>query len=162
MCGLLVVFWRSFWRESLSLKGESELDFPNVLMNARYKNWCSYVDQLNQILHYLGTPSEDTLRHVAAPRVGRLSRNIAVFLLCCSVLLEPPLKAQDYIRSLPIRPRVPFTQMFPLANPLALDLLAKMLNFDTAKRITCEQALEHPYLAVWHDPTDEPGCPTVR
>jgi len=95
-----------------------------------------YVDQLNQILHYLGTPSEDTLRRVGSPR------------------------AQDYIRSLPIRPRVPFTQMFPHANPLALDLLAKMLNFDPAKRITCDQALEHPYLAVWHDPTDEPVCPT--
>jgi serine/threonine protein kinase len=52
--------------------------------------------------------------------------------------------------------------MFPHANPLALDLLAKMLNFDPVKRITCEQALEHPYLAVWHDPTDEPVCPTVR
>jgi serine/threonine protein kinase len=52
--------------------------------------------------------------------------------------------------------------MFPHANPLALDLLAKMLHFDPAKRITCEQALEHPYLAVWHDPTDEPVCPTVR
>jgi serine/threonine protein kinase len=35
-----------------------------------------------------------------------------------------------------------------------------MLNFDPAKRITCEQALEHPYLAVWHDPSDEPICPT--
>lgn len=52
--------------------------------------------------------------------------------------------------------------MFPHANPLALDLLAKMLNFDPAKRITCDQALDHPYLAVWHDPTDEPVCPTVR
>jgi len=95
-----------------------------------------YVDQLNQILHYLGTPSEDTLRRVGSPR------------------------AQDYIRSLPIRPRVPFAQLFPHANPLALDLLAKMLHFDPAKRITCDQALEHPYLAVWHDPTDEPVCPT--
>ena len=37
-----------------------------------------------------------------------------------------------------------------------------MLNFDPAKRITCEQALQHPYLAVWHDPTDEPVCPNVR
>ncbi len=36
-----------------------------------------------------------------------------------------------------------------------------MLNFDPAKRITCDQALEHPYLAVWHDPTDEPVCPNV-
>ncbi|KAF8496450.1 CMGC/MAPK/ERK protein kinase [Russula emetica] len=95
-----------------------------------------YVDQLNQILHYLGTPSEDTLRRVGSPR------------------------AQDYIRSLPARPRVPFTQMFPHANPLAIDLLAKMLTFDPAKRITCEEALEHPYLTVWHDPTDEPVCPT--
>lgn len=30
----------------------------------------SYVDQLNQILHYLGTPSEDTLRRVGSPRVS--------------------------------------------------------------------------------------------
>jgi serine/threonine protein kinase len=32
-----------------------------------------YVDQLNQILHFLGTPSEDTLRRVGSPRV-RASR----------------------------------------------------------------------------------------
>ena len=118
----------------------------------------SYVDQLNQILHYLGTPSEDTLRRVGSPRVGLLYRNLCFVAYCCF----DPLKAQDYIRSLPIRPRVPFSQLFPHANPLALDLLAKMLNFDPAKRITCEQALQHPYLAVWHDPTDEPVCPTVR
>jgi serine/threonine protein kinase len=29
-----------------------------------------YVDQLNQILHYLGTPSEETLRRVGSPRVS--------------------------------------------------------------------------------------------
>ena len=96
-----------------------------------------YVDQLNQILHYLGTPSEDTLRRVGSPR------------------------AQDYIRSLPIKPRVPFATLFPRANPLAIDLLAQLLNFDPAKRITCEQALKHPYLQVWHDPADEPVCPAV-
>jgi serine/threonine protein kinase len=118
----------------------------------------SYVDQLNQILHYLGTPSEDTLRRVGSPRVGLLHRSLCFVAYYCF----DPLKAQDYIRSLPIRPRVPFSQLFPHANPLALDLLAKMLNFDPAKRITCEQALQHPYLAVWHDPTDEPVCPTVR
>lgn len=94
----------------------------------------SYVDQLNQILHYLGTPSEDTLRRVGSPR------------------------AQDYIRSLPIKPRIPFSTLYPHANPLALDLLSKMLTFDPARRISCEQALAHPYLAVWHDPSDEPVC----
>ncbi|KAL1746190.1 kinase-like domain-containing protein [Schizophyllum fasciatum] len=93
-----------------------------------------YVDQLNQILHYLGTPSEDTLRRVGSPR------------------------AQDYIRSLPIRPRVPFATLYPHANPLAIDLLSKMLCFDPAKRISCEQALNHAYFQVWHDPADEPVC----
>jgi len=93
-----------------------------------------YVDQLNQILHFLGTPSEDTLRRVGSPR------------------------AQDYIRSLPIKPRVPFSTLFPRANPLAIDLLSQLLHFDPAKRITCEQALNHPYLSVWHDPADEPVC----
>jgi serine/threonine protein kinase len=97
-----------------------------------------YVDQLNQILHYLGTPSEDTLRRVGSPR------------------------AQDYIRSLPIKPRIPFQTLYPHANPLALDLLGKMLCFDPAKRISCEEALNHPYLQVWHDPADEPSCETVR
>lgn len=71
-------------------------------------------------------------------------------------------QAQDYIRSLPIKPRVPFSSLFPRANPMAIDLLQQLLNFDPAKRITCEQALKHPYLQVWHDPADEPVCPTVR
>jgi len=71
-------------------------------------------------------------------------------------------QAQDYIRSLPIKRGEPFKESFPHASELALDLLAKMLAFDPAVRFSCEQALEHPYLAVWHDPTDEPVCPTVR
>ena len=35
-----------------------------------------------------------------------------------------------------------------------------MLVFDPTKRITVEQALEHPYLASLHDVSDEPVCPT--
>lgn len=91
-----------------------------------------YVDQLNQILHLLGTPSEDTLRRVGSPR------------------------AQEYIRSLPIKPRVAFEKMYPGANPQGLDLLRRLLEFDPARRITCEEALGHPYLAVWHDPSASP------
>jgi len=79
-----------------------------------------YVDQLNRILNLLGTPTEDTLRRVGSPR------------------------AQDYIRSLPIKPRVKFKTLYPNATPLALDLLEKLLCFDPAKRIGCQEALEHP------------------
>ena len=31
-----------------------------------------------------------------------------------------------------------------------------MLKFDPDKRITVEQALEHPYINELHDPSDEP------
>lgn len=42
--------------------------FPDILM-LTVAVFLSYVDQLNQILHFLGTPSEDTLRRVGSPRV---------------------------------------------------------------------------------------------
>ena len=36
-----------------------------------------------------------------------------------------------------------------------------MLDFDPTQRITVDEALAHPYLAVYHDPNDEPvhQCP---
>ncbi|KAG5915917.1 Subtilisin-like proteinase Spm1, partial [Claviceps sorghi] len=96
-----------------------------------------YVDQLNQILHILGTPNEETLCRIGSPR------------------------AQEYVRNLPVMPKKSFPSLFPQANPDALDLLDKMLAFDPSSRISVEQALEHPYLQVWHDASDEPDCPTT-
>jgi mitogen-activated protein kinase 7 len=58
-------------------------------------------------------------------------------------------------------PKKPFPSLFPQANPDALDLLDKMLAFDPSSRISVEQALEHPYLHIWHDASDEPDCPTT-
>jgi mitogen-activated protein kinase 7 len=91
-----------------------------------------YVDQLNQILSILGTPDDETLRRIGSER------------------------AQMYIRSLPRMQKVPFSQLFPKANPVALDLLEKLLKFDPAVRITVEEALAHPYLEAYHDEDDEP------
>ncbi len=96
-----------------------------------------YVDQLNQILHYLGTPNEDTLSRIGSPR------------------------AQEYVRNLPYMQKVPFNRLFSQANPDALDLLDKMLAFDPSSRISVEEALEHRYLHIWHDASDEPACPTT-
>ena len=96
-----------------------------------------YVDQLNQILHYLGTPNEETLSRIGSPR------------------------AQEYVRNLPFMPKVTFQRLFPNANPDALDLLDRMLAFDPSSRISVEDALEHRYLHIWHDASDEPSCPTT-
>lgn len=46
-------------------------------------------------------------------------------------------------------------RMGDVANPLAIDLLNKLLEFDPAKRITVEEALAHPYLSAYHDEDDE-------
>lgn len=58
-------------------------------------------------------------------------------------------------------PKKSFPQLFPNANPDALDLLDKLLAFDPSSRISVEEALEHPYLQIWHDASDEPDCPTT-
>lgn len=57
--------------------------------------------------------------------------------------------------------KIPFQQLFPRANPDALDLLDRMLAFDPSQRIGVEEALEHRYLSIWHDASDEPPCPTT-
>ena len=57
--------------------------------------------------------------------------------------------------------KIPFAQLFPRANPDALDLLDRMLAFDPSSRVGVEDALEHKYLAIWHDASDEPACPTT-
>ena len=58
-------------------------------------------------------------------------------------------------------PKRTFQQLFPNANPDALDLLNYMLAFDPSSRISVEEALEHRYLHIWHDASDEPACPTT-
>ncbi|KAL9959866.1 hypothetical protein ACROYT_G033230 [Oculina patagonica] len=66
--------------------------------------------------------------------------------------------ARSYIASMPSFKKRPFSEVFLYANPQAVDLLEKMLDLDTDKRLTAEQALAHPYLATYADPDDEPTC----
>ncbi|KAL1917873.1 uncharacterized protein VTP21DRAFT_3707 [Calcarisporiella thermophila] len=96
-----------------------------------------YHHQLTLILDVLGTPTMDDFYSIKSRR------------------------ARDYIRSLPFKKRIPFAQLFPNANPMALDLLEKLLAFNPAKRISVEDALKHPYLEPYHDPNDEPTAPPI-
>lgn len=74
-----------------------------------------------------------------------------------NVLLE--FQARNYIKSLPVTKKKDFSTVFRGANPLAIDLLEKMLELDADKRITAEQALAHSYLEKYADPNDEPTSP---
>jgi serine/threonine protein kinase len=90
----------------------------------------TYVHQLQLIMNVLGVPEEHSFKEnpLANKLKGRqlLSRTQAVAGIDTST-------------------------MFPNANPEGLDLLWKMLVFDVEKRISVEQALRHPYLAMYYD-----------
>ncbi|XP_069763988.1 mitogen-activated protein kinase 11 isoform X2 [Narcine bancroftii] len=91
-----------------------------------------YIDQLKRIMEVVGTPSSELLKKISSEH------------------------ARKYIESLPYMPQRDLKEVFNGDNPLAVDLLQKMLILDTDKRITATDALTHPYFAQYHDPEDEP------
>ncbi|NXD87453.1 MK15 kinase, partial [Halcyon senegalensis] len=54
--------------------------------------------------------------------------------------------------------RLTFEEILPSSTPLpALDLLKKLLVFNPDKRLTAEEALQHPYVKRFHCPAREPS-----
>jgi len=64
--------------------------------------------------------------------------------------------ARRYITSLPPKKRVNFAEIYPHANPHAIDLLERLLLFNPHHRLSVYEALEHPYFASLHDESLEP------
>ncbi|KAJ2740730.1 MAPK protein hog1 [Coemansia sp. BCRC 34301] len=91
-----------------------------------------HVHQFSIITELLGTPPDDVIQTIGSENTLR------------------------FVRSLPRREPVSFKTRFPDFEPLAVDLLEKMLVFDPRKRITASEALAHPYLETYHDEADEP------
>ncbi|PRW45211.1 mitogen-activated kinase 3 [Chlorella sorokiniana] len=96
-----------------------------------------YIDQLKLIIRTLGTPTDEELTFISAP------------------------KARSYVKALTQVERADLSKLFPDANPLAVDLLGRMLQFDPRRRISVEEALAHPWLAQLHDEAAEPSAPGV-
>lgn len=115
-----------------------------------------YHHQLSLILDVLGTPSLEEFYAINSRR------------------------SRDYLRAMPFRKRKPFSILYPVrlhsscvatspadsrmtqnASPAALNFLERSLTFDPKKRMTVEEALAHPYLEAYHDPTDEPSCAPI-
>ncbi|XP_034382236.1 mitogen-activated protein kinase 11-like isoform X2 [Cyclopterus lumpus] len=91
-----------------------------------------YIDQLKRIMEVVGTPTPDLLKKICSEH------------------------AQKYIQSLPFMPQQDLEKIFRGANPLAVDLLKRMLVLDCDGRISASEALSHPYFSQYHDPDDEP------
>lgn len=62
------------------------------------------------------------------------------------------------IQRMLLKPQVPLEDLLQPSVPAdALHLLKGLLVFNPDKRLTAEQALEHPYVAKFHNPTREPA-----
>ena len=88
--------------------------------------------QLDLILDVTGTPSENEMTNIVHA------------------------DSKKYLKSLPPRQGKRFEDLFRGANAEAISLLKSMLEFDPAKRITIQGALEHEYMKELHYPSDEP------
>ncbi|KAF7153815.1 hypothetical protein RHSIM_Rhsim01G0222800 [Rhododendron simsii] len=93
-----------------------------------------YVQQLALITELLGTPEDSDLGFLRSEN------------------------ARKYVKQLPCVPKKSFPQKFPDLSPIAIDLAEKMLVFDPSKRITVEEALNHPFLSSLHEINEEPTC----
>lgn len=89
------------------------------------------IDQLRKILEFTGTPTPNLM--------AKFSED-----------------ARNFIRNLGQLQKKDFRKVFSGANPLALDLLERMLDLDPDTRISTEEALQHEYLKAYYDPSDEP------
>ena len=96
-----------------------------------------FMHQIKRITDILGSPTERDLQCVTNPN------------------------SRDFLLSLGQKPSVPFKTFLPNANPLAVDLLTKMLKFNPIDRIGVEDALRHPYFTELSDDQSIVGCPSV-
>ena len=91
-----------------------------------------YLDQIQKIIAVTGTPKMEDLDFIQKK------------------------EAKEFFLKLVKRTKLTWSSLFPNANPIALDLLEKMLTFNPKKRYTVEQCISHPYFEGLHDPDQEP------
>lgn len=117
-----------------------------------------YLHQLTLITDVIGSPDDEDIEYIESEKARRYIRCAGwarrAFLV--RRLRSLPRRPHVPTRSLPCKPCIPFDRIYPNANPLAVDILNKLLLFNPAKRISVDEALAHPYLASLHDPSDEP------
>jgi len=94
----------------------------------------STMNQLDRIIEITGTPSPEDIEAIQSPFAATMLDSLT-----------------------PTEPRN-LADVFPNASPEALDLLKHSLQFNPEKRITAEEALEHPYVEQFHDAAQEPAC----
>ena len=92
----------------------------------------NYIAQIKLIIEFLGSPLEEDLNFISND------------------------SAKKYVRDLGKIKKKPIDKIVNYPYPLALDLLDKMLVFNPEKRISIEEALNHPYLKNIREGIEDP------
>jgi mitogen-activated protein kinase 15 len=94
----------------------------------------STMNQLDRIIEITGRPTAEDIEAIKSPFAATM------------------------LESLPPSSPKSLSEIFPNASADALDVLKLMLQFNPNKRITAEKALQHPFVAQFHNPAEEPDC----
>jgi len=97
----------------------------------------STMNQLDRIIEVTGRPSQDDIEAINSPFAATM------------------------LESLPRTQPTRLQEIYPHASEEALDLLRQCLQFNPLKRITTEQALNHPYVSAFHNEEEEIVCDHV-
>jgi len=130
--------------------------------------WYRAPEQLMQTKHYSTSADIWSVGCILAEMIrGRpllAGHDINEQLSLIFEILEPdswqdiPSEWQKYnVANFPNRLRKTLSDLLPDASVLALDLLSKMLVFEPEHRVSCEEALRHPFFEDLHDSEDEPA-----
>ena len=95
----------------------------------------STMNQLDKILEVTGKPSKEDVDAIQSPFATTMLDSL------------PPPRTKE------------LTQIFPQAEPEAIDLIKKCLQFNPTKRPTAAEILKHPYVAKFHDEKNEVKAP---
>ncbi|XVE74704.1 hypothetical protein DITRI_Ditri12bG0038700 [Diplodiscus trichospermus] len=94
-------------------------------------------EQLDLVTDLLGTPSTETIARI---------RNE---------------KARKYLNSMRKKKPIPFSKKFPNTDPLALNLLERLIAFDPNDRPSAEEALADPYFRGLANVDNEPSMKPI-